>query len=524
MSIYPEIKTIGDITRFHLKERANEPALVFEDRTTTYQQLDNHANQVANGLLQAGIESGDRIAYLSKNNDFYFEILLGLAKSQAVMVGVNWRLAAPEIEYILKDAGAKILFIEDEFLPILETIHDQLPALEQIITFSGQYKDASDYTQWRNQQSAVDPKIPVSPEEIAIQLYTSGTTGHPKGVEISHAAILVLREIEDKAGDWSQWNHNDVALVAMPVFHIGGTAMGLQALYNGARAVIMAMADPGDILALMEGYRVTRTFLVPAVILFLLQHPNCTAKVFESLHVLLYGASPIPLDLLKQAIPIFNCHFVQIYGMTETAGSMTFLAPEDHTVEGGPRMSSCGKPYPGVEMRVVDPQNNPVKAGEVGELLIKTPSLMKGYWKNPEATNKAIVDQWYYSGDAGYIDEDGYVYLVDRVKDMIVSGGENIYPAEIESALFGHPAVKDIAVIGVPNDRFGEEVKAVIIPEDAETADADEIIEFARTQLAGFKIPRSIDFVSELPRNASGKLLKRELRKAYWADKERNIN
>jgi acyl-CoA synthetase (AMP-forming)/AMP-acid ligase II len=522
MAIYPDFKTLSDISRYHGQENANGTALIFDGRETTYKQLDSYANQISHGLSSL-VEPQQRFAVLAKNNDYFFELLMGAGKCGAVLVGVNWRLAAPEVEYILQDSAASLLFIEEEFIPLLEKIRHQLPRLKKVIVFS-EVDGEEYYSQWRDQQAITELEQQVCDSDIAMQLYTSGTTGNPKGVELSHRAILSLREAEHLVADWSQWDNSDVALVAMPLFHIGGTATGLIALYNGAAAVIMAAVDPGEIIGAMKRYKVTRTFLVPAVIQLLLDHASCNAEAFKSLKVLLYGASPIPAALLTQALKVFQCRFAQIYGMTETSGSVTVLHPEDHNDLTAKKMASCGKAYPTVDIAITDQAGNHLSADTVGEIIIRSPSLMKSYWQLPQATNKTIKGGWLYTGDAGYLDDEGYLYIYDRVKDMIVSGGENIYPAEVESVLFEHPDVKDIAVIGVPSKKWGEEVKAVVVTVADSQLQPEQLLAFARDKIAGYKIPKSVDFTEELPRNPSGKLLKREIRKPYWQHLDREVN
>jgi acyl-CoA synthetase (AMP-forming)/AMP-acid ligase II len=282
--------------------------------------------------------------------------------------------------------------------------------------------------------------------------------------------------------------------------------------------------DPGVTLDMIQQHGITKLFLVPAAIRMVLQHPKARQTDYSSVGYICYGASPIPLDLLREAIDVFRCGFVQLYGMTETTGSATYLPPQDHDVAGNERMRSAGKPFPGVRLKVVDDSGRPLPPRQVGEICIASPVNMLGYWHLPEATGKTLIDGYVHTGDAGYLDEDGYVYVHDRVKDMIVSGAENIYPAEVESALFGHPAVADVAVIGVPDDRWGEAVKAMIVLKPGKRATADEIIGFARERIAGYKLPKSVDFINELPRNPSGKILKRELRKPFWEGRDRHVN
>jgi acyl-CoA synthetase (AMP-forming)/AMP-acid ligase II len=523
MSIFPQIETLGDICRYHGREGGSRDALIFRQRVTSYAMLDQFASQVANGLAQK-VQPQQRVAVLAKNNDCFFELLLGVSKCGAVMVGVNWRLAAPEIEYILRDSEAQVLFIGEDFLPLLEGIRTRLPLLQEVLVFRRNGVQGDDYHRWRQGQPVTELGASVAPDDVVLQLYTSGTTGRPKGVQLSHRALLSLREAEHRVGEWSQWDNNEIGLVAMPLFHIGGTATGLIGLYNGACSVIVEEVDAGEIIALMQTAKVTRTFLVPAAIALLLDHPECRPECFASLKVLLYGASPIPAALLQQALEVMQCSFAQIYGMTETSGAMTVLEPGDHIDPHARKMASCGKPYPGVEIAIGDDQGQHQPPEVVGEILIKSPSLMSGYWHLAEATRATIVQGWLRSGDAGYLDDEGYLYIYDRVKDMIVSGGENIYPAEVESVLYSHPSVQDVAVIGVPSDKWGEAVKAVVVVRDTAQLTERELIDFSREQIAGYKAPKSVDFVAELPRNASGKLLKKDIREPYWAGMNRNVN
>jgi acyl-CoA synthetase (AMP-forming)/AMP-acid ligase II len=313
--------------------------------------------------------------------------------------------------------------------------------------------------------------------------------------------------------DWGNWSETDVSMVAMPLFHIAGCEWAYVAFCLGATNIVMPDVDPGQILSDIETYGVTQTLFVPAVILFLLQHPNCAKTDFSSIKSIVYGASPISLPLLQQAVETMGCSFAQVYGLTETTGAFTYLAPEDH--DGTDKMKSCGKVMHETEVRVIDPQGNVCPTGKVGEIVCRSKQVMKGYWKRPEATAQAIVDGWFKTGDAGYFDADGYLYVHDRLKDMISSGGENIYPAETESALASHEALADIAIIDIPDDQWGEQVKAVIVVKPEAKFDESEFEQFCRARLAGYKIPRSIDIVNELPRNPSGKILNRVLRAPY---------
>jgi long-chain acyl-CoA synthetase len=326
-----------------------------------------------------------------------------------------------------------------------------------------------------------------------------------------------------------QWRFttDSVNLAMMPMFHIAGAGWSMVGLYNGCRTVVLRDVDPAQILRLIPEHRITNAFMVPAVIQFLLVTPGVDETDFSSLRTLVYGASPITDTVLVKGMEKFGCEFVQVYGLTETTGAITQLDGVDHDPAGQPQLlRSCGKPYPWVEMRVVDNQTGEETAtGEVGELWTRSHQNMAGYWHNPSATAAAITpDGWFKTGDAGFVDADGYIYLHDRVKDMIVSGGENVYPAEVENALMTHPDVADVAVIGVPDERWGEAVKAIVVRETGSAVTSEELIAYSRERLAGYKLPKSVDFSDVLPRNPSGKLLKRELRAPYWAGTERNIS
>jgi acyl-CoA synthetase (AMP-forming)/AMP-acid ligase II len=325
------------------------------------------------------------------------------------------------------------------------------------------------------------------------------------------------------ARQWYPCAADDVNLTSMPQYHFSGSVMGLISLFAGARTVITRQVDTTEILGLIPAERVTRACFVPAVLLLLLQTPCCRATDFSSLGYIGYGGSPIPLDLLRDAVDTFQCGFGQVYGMTEV-GIVTTLPPEDHDAAGSRRMRSVGKPLGNAEIKVIGEDGAVLPPHQVGEIVARTPQVMKGYWRLPEATARTVRDGWIYTGDAGYFDEDGYLYVHDRVKDMIISGGENIYPAEVESALFGHPAIADVAVIGVPDERWGESVKAVVVRAPGRDAAEAELIAYARERIAHYKAPRSVDFVDELPRNPSGKILKRMLRAPYWEGRERQVN
>jgi long-chain acyl-CoA synthetase len=524
---FDRMRTLGDVARYHAEVRGDETAFSFEGRGTSFEELDRHANQVANALISAGLSTGDHVAYVGKNSDHYFELLMGAAKAGVVTTPIGWRLAAPEIAYIVGDSDAKLVFVGPEMIAHIEAVAAELTHRPVVIAMEAEGAgDHQTFEAWRDSQPDTDPHKPIATSDIAIQLYTSGTTGRPKGAMLTHDNLLGMRrEASKNPMAWNQWGPEDVSLVAMPVAHIGGTGWGLVGLINGAKGVVAREFDPFKVLDFIEKDRVSKMFMVPAALQIVVRLPRAREIDYSRLSHILYGAAPIPLDLLRECMEVFGCGFVQQYGMTETTGTVVYLPPEDHDPAGNKRMRAAGLPMPGVEIKVMDDAGNSLLVNTVGEIAIRSASNMAGYWKLDEATAKTVdADGWLRTGDAGYLDEDGYLFIHDRVKDMIISGGENIYPAEVESAVYGHPHVAEVAVIGVPDDKWGEAVKAVVAAKPGVTPDADDIIAFARTRIAHFKAPKSVDFVDALPRNASGKILRRELRAPYWEGRERLVN
>ncbi len=517
------MQTLGDLTRVHARERPDQTAMVYvnDGRNWTFAELESEANRVAQALLAEGIEPQDRIAYLDKNTPEYFLYLFGGAKINAVSVAVNWRLAPPEMEYILNNSEATTLLVGEEFLEHLDKI--ALTHITKIIVL-GDPGDSGhqSYDQWLAGHADVDPNLPVEASDTCYQLYTSGTTGLPKGVELTHANFMHCLGSSLAA---LEMDGSTVNLVCMPLYHISGSGWGIIGLFNGAQTILLRDVDLPQILAVLPEYKVTHTIFVPAVLQFLLSMPETRKVDYSSLHSITYGASPITESVLLDAMETFGCKFFQAYGLTETTGAITVLHHDDHD-PGGPRahlLRSCGKVIDHHEIKIVDPESLADLADDkVGEIWVKGPQNMRGYWKNPDATKSSFEGEWFRTGDAGYM-QDGYVFIHDRVKDMIISGGENIYPAEIENVLMKHEGIADAAVIGVPSERWGETVKAIIKRADPELTEQN-VVEFCRAQLAGYKCPTSIDWIDELPRTPTGKILKIELRKPYWKGKERLVS
>ena len=495
-------------------------ALVSGDERLSYATLHDAVLRCVAALRANGIGKGDRVGYLGLNSVDYVVLLQAALRIGAVTVAVNWRLVAREIGYIVGDAGIALLVTEAERIEAVGG--DAVPL---VLLVDAPHQGRPPFHDWI---AGFEPDAAIAelaPGDVAVQLYTSGTTGNPKGALLTHGSLSASLGQSKLIGEaWAAWHDTDVSLVAMPQFHIGGTAWTLQTLNAGGTAVLLGRPEIADIIDAVERHGVTKMFAVPAVLGMILADPRAATADLTSLRALLYGASPIPLDILKRSMALFpNARFVQMYGSTETSGTIVYLPPEDHDLAGNVRMTGCGKPFPQVELRAVDTDGRDVPPGTVGEILVRSPLVMRGYHNLPEATEAAFDGDWFRTGDAGSIDADGYLYLFDRVKDMIVSGAENIYPAEVESALHEHPGVRDCAVIGVPDPRWGEAVKAIVVTAPGITVDPAELIAFARTRIAGYKVPKSVDFVDTLPRNPSGKILKKDLRAPYWAKAGRQV-
>ena len=509
--------TIRDLAR----ARADGPMLTCGAETTTFAEMDRRSSRVANGLLAAGVRAQDRVAFVEKNGREYFEVLYGCGKVNAVTVAVNWRLTAGEMRTIIDDAAATVLVIGEEFRTVLDELRAGLATVHTVLVVGAASPEES-YDAWVDAQSDTDPMAPVGPGDVALQHYTSGTTGLPKGAMLTNLNLgLLLRTV---AARW-EIDESSVSLVALPLFHIGGSAWALIGIEVGARSVVVRDPVPAGLLDVIERERISNAFLVPALLNFLTMVPGAADRDLTALRTIVYGASPITADALERAMATFRCKFVQVYGLTETTGAITELPFSDHRTAGPDRrlLRSAGRPFPWVELRVVGPTGADLPAGEVGEVWTRSSQNMAGYWNHPADTAAAFEGAWFKTGDAGYLDEQGYLFLTDRVKDMIDSGGENVYPAEVEDALAAHPAVADVAVIGVLDARWGETVKAIVVPVAGTDVTAEELIAFARSRLAAFKCPTSVDFAETLPRNPSGKILKRLLREPYWAGHQRRI-
>ena len=519
----PRFQFHADPIRYFSAHAPEREALIYGPRKTSYAQLNSKANRVANALLEDGFGPGARVAYLALNTDRFFVLWQGASRAGIILVPVNFRLSPAEMIYILQHSKAEAVFFGKEFAELMPALsaNSDIKHFYSIDDDPGA-KEAGHllWSDWLSGKPDSDPHGEVSEQHTAIQYYSSGTTGHPKGVECSHHGMMAHSDTWLKEN--GNWNDSERSLVPMPLFHVAGAAYGNAAHSVGACNVILPIPDPGQILQAIQAHGITRVCLVPAVIQAMLAHPQCEQTDFSSLRRVLYGASPMPASLARAAREVLGDCLQQTYGATETGGGFTSLTPEDHHDE--ELLRSCGKPMAYTEVRVVDRDGQDCAPEEVGEIIVRSTSLMKQYWNAEDATREVLRDGWYYTADMGYFNQEGYLFIHDRKHDMIITGAENVYPAEIENVLLEHPGVMDAGVFGVPCDQWGESVKAAVIPAPGESPGEEELIAFCTERTARFKCPSSIDFVSELPRNATGKILKKELRKPYWEDRERLVN
>jgi fatty-acyl-CoA synthase len=516
---------LGDLIQRNQKLYPNNTACIFEGRNFTWTELDERVNRLANALLSLGVKRADRVVILSKNCNQYIEAYFGCARSASVCTAINYRLTPRELHYVIENSEAKIVIVSDEFLDAIKEVSPRLKNAQHYICVGRTPEGMLDYEELLAKASPVKPEVEQHEDDVVLQMYTSGTTGLPKGAMLTHRN-LVTNAIGCSFD--MHFQHGDCILMVAPLYHMAAGMCTLSTILQGGPIFLHRDFNPMAILDDMEGGQVTLALFIPVMVNFLLQIPGIEERDFSRIRGIIYGASPMPVEVLRKAIEVFQCDFVQGYGQTESSAVLCILRPEDHVIEGTPeqlkRLGSAGRQVLGSDVRVVDENGNDVKPGQIGEVIGRGHNVMKGYWKMPEATADTIRDGWLHTGDLATVDEAGYVYILDRIKDMIISGGENIYSREVEEILYMHPAVADAAVIGVPDENWGETVKAFVVLRDGEKANEEEIIDFTRKHLAGFKRPRSVQFIDSLPRNLSGKVLKKELREPYWEGQDRAVH
>jgi acyl-CoA synthetase (AMP-forming)/AMP-acid ligase II len=514
------------LIHFFARSFADELMISEEGRSFSFASGNAYIERTINLLLAKGLSAGDRVAVLGENSADHIMLLFAAGQLGIVLVPLNYRLAVDELEYIIEDAGVSLLLVTDpESLMKAEKLAARIEGMELYINFE------SDAMSWNGALDNCDETpdgaaASLLPDSALLQLYTSGTTGLPKGVMLTHHNLLSL-SANNTAGLLNKPGCGTRTLIIAPLFHIGGMGTAVVALLAGGAVVLHRMFDPEAVIDALEQDGITAVFMVPAMIQALLHSvPDIRQRDFSRLECITYGAAPISESLLSEAISVFDCEFVQYFGQTETGGGVLSLTWPDHQIalSGQPELlRSCGRSMAGVEIKVCDQQGNELPNGETGEFVVRADSNMISYWKLPQATQETLKDGWIRTGDAGYLDEDGYAFLRDRIKDMVITGGENVYPAEVEQALSGHPSILEVAVIGIPDEKYGEALMAVVALKQGASLTRDEMLEFSREKIAGYKIPRQMKIVDALPRNASGKVLKTALRDPYWAGKARNI-
>lgn len=488
-----------------------EPCIKYGDLSLSKKEFNARINRLSHALLKSGVKKGDRVAALMGNSNVFLEVLFALAKVGGVMVPLNFRLAPPELEFIINDCEPSAMVYSPEFLPVVDALRNSIPTVNKYVCESaGGSPDDMEYESWIASEPESEP-IPVEEPDMDDPLfimYTSGTTGKPKGAIITHGNT---QWNAINAGITYGMGEGDVIMCCAPLFHIGAlNCSATPALYGGSQLVIQRFFDPAGVLELIEKEKVSVMFGIPVMFLFMSQTPEFQTRDLSSMNFFIAGGSPCPKALI-QAYMEKGLHFAQGYGMTETSPAITALRTSDALR----KIGSCGKPMLHTQVKVVDMENNELPPNEMGEVVVKGPIVMPGYWKRPEATAQTIVDGWLHTGDMGYFDEEGYLFLMDRKKDMYISGGENVYPAEVEDALMSHPKIADAGVIGVPDEKWGESGLAVVVPAQGEDVSSEEIISYCKERLAGYKVPKRVEFAEELPRTLTGKILKKDLRKTY---------
>jgi len=508
-----------------LQINRNGLATVFQDRRRNWGEIGERVARLASGFHSLGIAEGDRVALLMLNSDRYLELYLATAWAGAVVVPLNIRWSALENEDALRDCRAKILVVDDAFAAAGVGLAQKLPGLKLVFAGDGEAPSGMENYEALITRSAPVPDAMRKSEELAGIFYTGGTTGRSKGVMLSHRNLMA--NALNALGE-GMFPASSVYLHAAPMFHLANGAAMYSLLLSGGTNVIIQSFSPEGVMAAVQKERITDVLLVPTMIQMLVDHPALPSYDLSSLQKISYGASPISeavLDRTLAALP--NVQLTQAYGMTELSPIATLLHWKDHIGDGRAkgRHRGAGRATLGCEVRIVDADDKPVPPGTVGEITVRGDVVMMGYWERPEETARAVIDGWMHTGDGGYMDEDGFIYVVDRVKDMIISGGENVYSMEVENAIAKHPAVAQCAVIGIPSAQWGEQVHAVVVRKSGATLSDEELIAFCKTLIAGYKCPRSAD-ISEtpLPLSGAGKILKRELRRPFWESETRKVS
>jgi long-chain acyl-CoA synthetase len=513
--------TLGDIPRKGATLCPEKVALVFEGTRITYRQMNERVNRFANALIRLGCKKGDRLTILAENTYKYFEAYFGAAKVGMSVTPLNFRLSDSELTHIVNDCEAVVFLAGDGYEERTQKIRADLQNIRDWIALDGKMPGFLSYEDLLKGASALEPEVEVDENDLMILMYTGGTTGVPKGVMLSHRNLMTSLYALIIVYAFSR---HDTECFVLPLFHIS-IWPALCVLMVGGTVVIVRRPDLEEILRLMQEERCTHINLVPTLLSWLMSFPALEEYDLSSIRLITYAGSPMPPEVLKKCMKKFGRIFAQGYGLTEAAPMVAWLAQEDHFLE-GPKarlLNSVGKEGPIVEVRVVDENDRPVKPGEIGEIVARGKNIMLGYWKNPTLTAEVLRGGWLHTGDMGTIDEEGYIYLVDRKADMIVTGGENVYPKEIEDILYEHPAVQECAVVSAPDEKWGERVQAVVVLKDGHAATEEELILHCRKKIAAYKCPKKIEFWDKIPKTPVGKILRREVKERFWKGRDKFI-
>ncbi|MBW1912214.1 MAG: long-chain-fatty-acid--CoA ligase [Deltaproteobacteria bacterium] len=512
--------TLGEIARKGALVLPDKEAAVFEDTRLTYKQMNDRVNRFANALTQMGYKKGDRITVLAENTHKYFEMYFATSKVGMSVTPLNFRLTDAELEHIVTDSEATCFLVADGYEERAQGLKESLSGVRDWIALDNKTDGFIYYEDLLQKSSDREPDIEVDEDEMAVLMYTGGTTGLPKGVMMSHRNLMTAL-VGSTLG--TRFKSDDTTCFVLPLFHVSFWP-ALSVLMVGGKVIINRRPGLDEICRLIQDEKCTHINAVPTIYTWLLQFPEVDKYDFSSLRLMTYAGSPMPLEVLKQCIQKFGNIFEQAYGMTEALGG-TWLGAEDHVLEGekSKLLSSAGKETWAVKVRVVNEEGVTVETGVVGEVALHGKHVMMGYWKNPELTAKTIRNGWYYTGDMGYMDADGYLYLVDRKADMIVTGGENVYPKEVEDVLYEHPAVLEAAVVPAPDEKWGERVQAVVVLKEGQTATEDELIALCKGKLGGYKCPKAVEVWDAIPKTPVGKILRKDVKKKFWEGMDRII-